>query len=215
MADVGIVGGTGQEGFALGTRWAAAGLSVVLGSRVKERGLEAAHRARSLGLLGTVFGGTNQQAAEQGEVVVLAVPFHGHADILPEIRPAVRGKVVVDTTVALRSLDPTELAVPEEGSTAQRVQALLPEAKVVAAFHTVSAYKLGQLGRELEEDTLVCGDDPHAKERVVELAKALGLRAVDAGGLDQAGTLERLAALVVALNRRYRRKAVGVRFVGL
>ncbi|MDR7430849.1 MAG: NAD(P)-binding domain-containing protein, partial [Armatimonadota bacterium] len=83
---MGIVGGTGQEGFALGTRWAAAGLSVVLGSRVKERGLEAAHRARSLGLLGTVFGGTNQQAAEQGEVVVLAVPFHGHADILPQIR---------------------------------------------------------------------------------------------------------------------------------
>jgi NADPH-dependent F420 reductase len=215
VADVGIVGGTGREGFALGVRWAASGLRVVLGSRARERGLEAAGRARALGLRGEVHGGTNREAAEAGEVVVLAIPHDGQEEVLPALREAVRGKVVVDTTVSLRSLDPPELSLPPEGSSARRVQAMLPDARVVAAFHTVSAYKLGRLDRELEEDTLICGDDAAAKERVAELARALGLRGVDAGSLDQAATLERLAALVVGLNRRYRRKAVGVRFVGL
>lgn len=215
MADVGVVGGTGREGFALGVRWAAAGLSVVLGSRVRERGVEAARRAAGLDLRGAVSGGTNREAAEGAALVVLAVPFHAHEEVLPEIEPLVRGKVVVDTTVSLMSVDPPQLSLPPEGSAAQRVQAMLPHARVVAAFHTVSAHKLAQLGRELEEDTLVCGDDPLAKRQVARLAEAVGLRPVDAGGLDQASTLERLAALVVGLNRRYRRKAVGVRFVGL
>lgn len=209
------MGGTGREGFGLGARWAGVGLSVVLGSRVRERGQEAAERARALGLRGEIRGGTNREAAEAGEVVVLAIPFEAHDQILPPLREVVRGKVVVDTTVPLKRPNPPELVVPPEGSCARRVQTLLPEARVVAAFHTVSAHKLSRLDRDLEEDTLVCGDDPAAKERVSDLAKALGLRAVDAGDLDQAATLERLAALVIGLNLRYRRKAVGVRFVGL
>ncbi len=212
---VGIVGGTGREGFGLGVRWAAAGLNVVLGSRVREKGEEAAARARALGVSGRVLGGTNREAAEAGEVVVVAIPFEAHEQILPDLREAVRGKVVVDTTVPLRRRNPPELAVVREGSWAQRVQSLVPSARVVAAFHTVSAYKLRQLNQALEEDTLVCGDDPAAKEQVAELAKALGLRGVDAGGLDQAAIAERLGALVVHLNWRYRRKAVGIRFVGL
>ena len=214
MGQVAIVGGTGQEGFGLGVRWAMAGLGIVLGSRVRERAEEAVRRARQLGL-GNVFGATNREAAEAGEVVVLAVPFHAHPQILPELRVAVRGKVVVDTTVPLRRLNPPELVVPPEGSSAQRVQSLLPEARVVAAFHTVAARKLHRLDVQLDEDTLVCGDDAEAKERVVELARALGLRGLDAGRLDQAGALERLAALVIGLNHRYRRTAVGIRFVGL
>lgn len=214
MGQVAIVGGTGQEGFGLGLRWARAGLGVVLGSRVRERAEEAVQRARQLGP-GNVLGATNREAAEAGEVVVLAIPFDAHEEILAGLREVVRGKVVVDTTVPLRRLNPPELLVPPEGSSARRVQSLLPEARVVAAFHTVSAHKLRRLDRELEEDTLVCGDDPLAKERVADLAKALGLRAVDGGGLDQAATAERLAALVIGLNWRYRRKAVGIRFVGL
>ncbi|GBD31004.1 hypothetical protein HRbin32_02121 [bacterium HR32] len=214
MGQVAIVGGTGQEGFGLGLRWARAGLGVVLGSRVRERAEEAVQRARQLGP-GNVLGATNREAAEAGEVVVLAIPFDAHEEILAGLREVVRGKVVVDTTVPLRRLNPPELLVPPEGSSALRVQSLLPEARVVAAFHTVSAHKLRRLDRELEEDTLVCGDDPLAKERVADLAKALGLRAVDGGGLDQAATAERLAALVIGLNWRYRRKAVGIRFVGL
>lgn len=148
-------------------------------------------------------------------MVVLAIPFEAHEEVLAGLRGVVRGKVVVDTTVPLRRLNPPELLVPPQGSSAQRVQSLLPEARVVAAFHTVSAHKLRHLDRELEEDTRVCGDDPLAKEGVAVLAKALGLRGVDGGGLDQAATAERLAALVIGLNWRYRRKAVGIRFVGL
>ncbi len=214
MARVAIVGGTGQEGFGLGVRWARAGLQVVLGSRVRDRAEEAVRRGRQLGV-GYVSGATNREAAEVAEVVVLAIPFHAHGQILPELREAVKGKVVVDTTVPLRRLKPPELWELPEGSCAQRVQSLLPEAQVVAAFHTVSARKLHRLDVQLDEDTLVCGDDAQAKERVVELARALGLRGLDAGRLDQAATLERLAALVIGLNHRYRRTAVGIRFVGL
>lgn len=215
MIEVGIVGGTGREGFALGLRWARAGVGVVLGSRARDRGLEAAERMRRLDVPGSVWGGTNAEAAERGEVVVLAIPYAAQEELLPPLREAVRGKVVVDTTVPLARVNPPKLVVPPEGSSAQRVQALLPEAQVVAAFHTVSAHKLGQVERPLEEDTLVCGDDAASKGRVLDLAGRLGLRGVDAGGLEQAATLERLAALIIGLNLRYRRKAVGVRFVGL
>lgn len=233
-----MLGGTGQEGFGLALRWAAAGYPVVVGSRDEGRAREAAqqivarlaeaaparqaHAAHAVGgpsaspdRPGSVRGTTNLEAATEAELTVLTVPFRAQPALLAQLREALRGKVVIDTAVPLATFRPPTLEALPEGSSAGRVQALLPESRVAAAFHTVSAVKLQELGQSLEEDTLVCADHPDARQAAAQLAESIGLRALDAGGLERAAWVERLAALVIALDQRYRRRAIGVRLTGL
>lgn len=216
---IAVIGGTGHEGFGFVLRWASAGYRVVIGSRDPARARSAAERAQAAvgpsSRPGEVIGLGNAEAAGAADIVVLTLPFGAHPEILPPLREHVRGKVVVDTTVPLESFRPPVLRQVPEGSAAQRVQALLPEARVVAAFHTVAAARLAAVGRPLEQDTLVCGDDAGAREAVGVLATAIGLRPVDAGPLAFARWLEQVAALIIALNQRHRRTSIGVQFVGL
>ena len=215
MGPIAVVGGTGRLGFGLAARWARAGRRVIIGSRQAAKAEEAAQQARALAGEGDISGAANAEAAAAADIVVLTIPFAAQAAILEVLRPAVRGKVVVDTTVPLRQYAPPQLELIPAGSAAAQAQALLPEARVIAAFHTVSQTLVRRIDEPLEGDMLVCGDDPAAKAAVVDLAAALGMRALDAGGLEQAVTLERLAALVIGLNQRYRRRAIGVRFTGI
>ena len=230
MATIAVIGGTGHEGFGLAVRWWQAGHRVLIGSRDPEKARQAVARAQEAyaqaaagGSLvgagvagpGELAGAANGEAARLADVVVLTIPFQGQAAILGDLKEALRGRVVVDTTVPLRSFRPPELEEIPEGSSAQRVQALLPEARVVAAFHTISAVKLTDLKRRLDEDILICGDDAQARELVAKLAGDIGLRGIDAGPLRHARTLELVACLVIGLNQRYRRQAIGIRFDGL
>lgn len=213
---IAVIGGTGREGFGLAVRWAAAGYSVVIGSREPARAMARAAQAPQVARSrGSLAGAGNEEAAARADMVVLAIPFEAHPQILPGLRHVTRGKVVVDTTVPLASVRPPVLHAVPEGSSAQRVRSLLPEARVAAAFHTVSASALGDLATPLEQDTLVCADEAVARDAVVRLAEAIGVRAVDAGPLSAARALEELAALVIRLDQRHRRRSIGIRFVGL
>jgi len=215
MRTVAVVGGTGRLGFGLAVRLARAGYRVIIGSRLAEKAAAAAARAGLPEVVVPVAGAANRPAAAQSDLVILTIPFAGQSAILADVRDAVRGKVVVDTTVPLRQVRPPKLEMIAVGSAAQAAQALLPEARVVAGFHTVGEALVARVDEPLDGDVLICGDDPAAKGAVAELAGAIGLRAVDAGGLTEAATLERLAVLVIGLNQRYRRRAIGVRFTGL
>ncbi len=215
MSAVAIIGGTGRLGFGLAVRWARAGRAVIIGSRQAEKAEEAARRAQALVGPGEITGATNRAAAEAADLVVLTIPYVAQVAILEELRPAVRGKVVIDTTVPLRQYAPPQLDSVPAGSAAAQAQALLPEARVVATFHTVSESMVRRLEHPLEGDVLVCGGDTQAKAVVIALAEALGLRGYDTGGLDAAATLERLGALLIGLNQRYRRKAIGLRLTGI
>jgi hypothetical protein len=215
MGAIALIGGTGRAGFGLGVRWALAGQRIIIGSRRIEKAEEAAARARARAGAADITGARNGDAAAAGEIIVLTIPFSAQPAILGEIRGAVLGKVVVDTTVPLRQHAPPQLETVPAGSAAAQAQMLLPDARVVAAFHTVSAERLNRFGDPLGEDVLVCGDDPDAKAAVIGLAQMLGARGLDVGDLAQAATLERLAALIIGLNQRYRRKSIGVRFTGV
>ena len=212
---VAVVGGSGKEGFGLGVRWARAGCTVIIGSRSADKAEEAARRVAEISKSGEIQGLSNAAAVRHADVVVLTIPYSGHDPVLADIRPAVEGKPVVDTTVPLRRFAPPELDVPPEGSAAQHVQAYLPEAHVVAALHSVSSVKLNRFDDPMDGDVLLCGDDADAKTAVGQLVQMLGMRGLDAGPLHVAGTLERLAALIIGMNQRYRRKAIGVRFTGI
>jgi NADPH-dependent F420 reductase len=212
---IGLLGGTGPQGRGLALRLALAGHRVLLGSRDRERAV-----AVTADLLGgrdlPVEGVANHDAAERAEVVFLVFPYAGQATMLPELAGAVGGKVVVDVInpLAWDEAGPLVLAVPE-GSAAEQAQALLPDARVVAAFHHAAPRLLADPGRQVETDVLVAGDDPAARALVIDLADQIpGCRGVDAGPLRVARQLEGFTAVIVGINRRYRIHA-GVRIARL
>lgn len=217
MRPVGILGGTGAHGFGLALRLAAAGEPVVLGSRARERARSAARK-----LLATVPGArvgaaTNPEVVEECERIALCVPFDGLPALLSAERQRLRNHLVVDVVVPLRfAKGVAELAsVPGAGSVGELLQATLPDARVVSAFKNLPASVLGDLAVTLEADVLVCGDDGGAVAEVSALVQKIpGLRAVDAGGIAGARTLEAITALLVNLNRRHRAHT-SIRITGL
>src|SRR5437867_8709249 len=130
--NIAILGGTGKEGSGLATRWALVGHAIIIGSRDAARAHDKAVELRERTKKLTIVGKANAEAAALGEVVVIALPATGLAATLPPAREACRGKVVVSTVVALSFGGPRLFTPPPAGSSAEEVQALLPEAKVVA-----------------------------------------------------------------------------------
>ncbi|MEX2356194.1 MAG: NADPH-dependent F420 reductase [Thermaerobacterales bacterium] len=213
---IAIIGGTGDLGFGLALRWAKAGLNLIIGSRDGERAGAAARRVLDEIGAGRVKGRENGRAAAAADIIVLAVPFAAQTATLAGVRSYCHGKVVVDTTVPLKKGDPTSLDLPAEGSAAERAAALLgDEVSVVAGFHTVSARLLQDLAGDPAGDVAICGDHAEAKAMAFELVERLGMRPVDCGPLRSAQTLERLTPLIIGLNKRYRRRHIGIRFSGL
>jgi NADPH-dependent F420 reductase len=208
--DVGIVGGTGPAGRALGARLASVGLQVVIGSRSADRAQEIVdeiHKKwpdRDLPLTS----GDNAHAAA-APLVVLATPWDAAAETAASLRADLSGKVVVSMGNALAKIDGELLAVvPPLGSVAAGVQAAVPEALVSAAFHHLPARSLGDLDRPASGDVLVCSDHPEALKATGELiSRVPDLRPFDAGSLAAAGPVEAFTAVLLGLNARYKGRA--------
>ena len=187
-----------------------AGHQVVIGSRSAERA-EAAAQEVAAGISGgTVTGADNRAAAEAAEIVVVAVPWEGHGALLADLVDALRGKVVIDCVNPLGFDGKGAFALPvEEGSAAEQAAALLPESRVVAAFHHVSAVLLLDPAIDrLDTDVLVLGDDREATDLVQGLVGEIaGMRGVYAGRLRNAHQVEALTANLISVNRRYKSHA--------
>jgi hypothetical protein len=200
-----VLGGTGEQGRGLARRFALAGHRVVIGSRSLERAAEAAAE-----LHGAVTGATNPDAAAQADVVIVAVPWEGHKELLAGLAPVLAGKVVVDCVNPLGFDKQGAFALPvEEGSAAEQAAAVLPDSRVVAAFHHVSAVLLlDEAVDTLDTDILVLGDDREATDLVEALvARIPGMRGIFAGRLRNAHQVEALTANLISVNRRYKAHA--------
>jgi NADPH-dependent F420 reductase len=199
---IGILGGTGPQGRGLARRLAAAGHDVVIGSRSPERAQEV---ATAYAGVGSVRGADNAEAAS-ADLVIITVPYEGHADLLRALAAELAGKIVVDCVnpLGFDKQGPFPLPVPA-GSAAQEAQQILPESTVIGAFHHVSAVLLDDPEIDhLEGDVLVLGEDRDAVQQVCDLATAIpGARGVYAGRLRNAGQVEALTANLIAINRRY------------
>ena len=147
--------------------------------------------------------------------MVGALPANGLASTLPEVREACRGKVVVSTVVPLTFGGPRLFTPPAIGSSAEEVQALLPEARVVGAFHHIAAHELADAEHPIECDLLICGQDAAAKDAVTRLGRSMGLRVLDVGALSNAGPLEGITAVLATINRRYKLKNSGIKITGV
>jgi NADPH-dependent F420 reductase len=200
-----VLGGTGEQGRGLARRFALAGHQVIIGSRSAERAAAAAE-----GLPGGVSGAGNAEAAAQADVVVVAVPWEGHKELLQELAPVLAGKVVIDCVNPLGFDKQGAYALPvEEGSAAQQAALVLPESRVVAAFHHVSAVLLlDEAVPSMDTDVLVLGEDREATDFVQALvARIPGMRGIYAGRLRNAHQVEALTANLISVNRRYKAHA--------
>jgi len=210
---IGMIGGTGKLGAALARRWARSGLSVMIGSRDAARAKEAA-AALAAEVGRPVASGSNLQAAQAAQLLVVTVPYAAQAATLVEIRAAAAGKVLIDTTVPLVPPKVMRVQLPAEGSAAQRAQQLLgADVSVVSAFHNVAAHKLAT-DEAVACDVLVFGDDPAARERGVQLARAAGLRGLHGGALANSAAAEALTSVLIFINKTYAVEGAGVAITG-
>jgi 8-hydroxy-5-deazaflavin:NADPH oxidoreductase len=217
---IAVVGGTGPQGKGLAYRFAKGGHDVVVGSRAVEKAESAA--AEIIGRLpargaGTVRATTNADACAQADVVLLAIPYDGHDELVAKLPLNEKTVISCVNPLAFDKRGAHGQVIDEGlGSAAETAQRVAPGAAVVGAFHHVSAVKLWGSSDFLdEEDVLVCGDSPEGKEVAIELARSVtGRPGVDAGSLRLARQLEPLTAALININRRYKTHA-GVRISGL
>ena len=217
---IAVMGGTGPQGKGLGYRFAKHGHSVIIGSRAAEKAVpvaaEVTERLAGVSGAGEVTGAANADACAEADVVLLAVPYDGHDELVATLPLA--GKVVISCVNPLafdkrgahgRVID------GGEGSAAESAQRIAPEATVVGAFHNVSAVGLWSDKDHLDEDVLVVGDVVEAKEVAMELAASVTGRAgIDAGKLRLARQLEPFTAVLISINRKYKVHS-GIRISGL
>ncbi|HEX7948428.1 MAG TPA: coenzyme F420-0:L-glutamate ligase, partial [Phenylobacterium sp.] len=208
MTSFAIIGGTGALGAALAGRLAAVGHEVWVGSRdpAKAQAFAADHPGSS--------GAGLADAAARAEIVVLAVPYAAHAETLAQIRDAVQGKIVIDTTVPLRPPKVGTVQLPAAGCAAvEAAQALGPDVRVVSALQTIGAEKLAA-GGAVDADVLVAGDDAEAVEAVRAMLTQLRLRSWHVGPLANSAAAEAMTSLLIQINRRYKLVQAGVKITG-
>ncbi|WP_372734632.1 NADPH-dependent F420 reductase [Nocardioides sp.] len=217
---IAVIGGTGPQGKGLGYRFARHGHDVIIGSRSAERAEpvadEVAARLEGLSGAGEVSGAANVDACGQADVVLLAVPYDGHDELVASLPLA--GKTVISCVnpLGFDKRGAYGLVVDGgEGSAAESAQRLAPEATVVGAFHNVSAVGLWSEDEFLDEDVLCVGDSDEGKQIAMDLARAVtGREGISAGKLRLARQLEPFTAVLISINRKYKAHS-GVRITGL
>jgi len=214
-----ILGGTGDLGTGLARRWAQAGYQVIIGSRTQEKAeaavadLREVMAERGIGAV-TVQAMENLEAASAADIVTLTVPFAHQAGTLEHVSAALQGKILIDVTVPLVPPRVARVQLPEQGSAGQIAQEILgEEVSVVSAFQNVAAAHL-QEGRGVDCDVLVCGDKKEAREQVIALVEAAGMRGFHAGMINNAAAAEALTSVLITINKQYGCHA-GIKISGL
>lgn len=213
---IAVIGGTGEQGGGLALRLARAGHHIILGSRDPAKGERACEQMAASVPRERLSHDSYRGAAARADIVFLTVPYVAQRAAAEEILPAVAGKIVVDATVPLRPPKVARVQLPAEGSAVLALQAVLGEGvRLVSAFQNVSARHLLDLEHELDCDVLVTGDDPEAREEVIQLAHDAGLRAWHAGPLCNSAASEALTSVLISINMRYKVPGAGIRITGV
>ena len=212
---IAIIGGTGAEGGGVALRLATAGHRVLIGSRDAAKAkVAAAELSAASGV--EIAGDGNRAVAEAAEIVILTVPYAAQKQTVEEIRDVIAGKILVDATAPLVPPRVNRVQLPQGGSAVAAIQALLgEEVRVVSAFQNVSAEKLRRLGQPVDCDVLVCADDAPARQAVIDLIAAMGMRGIDGGPICNSAAAEALTSLLIWVNRKYKIAGAGIRITGI
>ena len=210
--NIAIVGGTGNLGSALALRLGAPGVKVIIGSRDAQKAQTVVETLKPKMRAGELQGMTNQQAVQDANFVVIAVPYEGQAQMIQDLKGQVAGKIIIDAVVPLKKVKPF---VPPAGSALQEAQQILgDEAPVIGALHNISAVDLGDVQSSLG-DVLVCGDDADAKQKVMDIIRRIGARAFDGGPASNAYVIEGITGVIIYLNRKYKSKHGSIKITGI
>lgn len=221
---VGIIGGTGPQGLGIGKRLAIAGVDVIIGSRKEEKALQVVEEAKEELKdydLAEMVGMANEDAAKNGDVLIMTVPLSAQVPTLKSIKDFCNDKIFLDATVPLETAiggSVSCLLHVEPGSAAERTAQALEGtgAKVVAAFNNISNSHLGNIPHPIECDCLICGDDAEAKKIASEVIEKIpDIRAIDLGLLNKAHLIESITPLLIGLNIKYRSHYGGFRITGV
>lgn len=212
MAVIAVLGGTGNEGRGLATRWARSGHTVIIGSRDAARAAAAAAEINEANGIDNARGDENAAAATSAEIVVLAVPYEVQIKTLESVKGGLTGKILVDVTVPLNPPRVARVQLPPGGSATVAAQELLgDDVHVVAAFQNVSAHLLEDPEAVVDCDVLVCGDKRADRDVVVGLVEDAGMRGLHAGSLANAAAAEAMTSVLIFMNRFYESPGAGVR----
>lgn len=210
-----VIGATGALGSGLALRWAKAGYSVIIGSRSAEKAKNSAHEMNQRAGLNNVQGMENSEAAAAATIIALTVPFSNQRPMLEAIQQGVQGKILIDATVPLMPPKVRTVQLPPEGSAGKAAQEFLGErVRVVSAFQNVAADHMAAVEHEIDCDILVCGNDPDAREEVIQLIKDAGMRGWHAGRIDNSAATEALTSLLIFINQHYKIDGAGFRITG-
>ena len=187
--------GAGNVGRSLAGSIVAGGQSVSISSS------DPADAVAVAGTTGARAAATNLEAVTGADVVILAVPTAALIEIGRSLGSALDGKVVVDVT---NRPTPDPSGAPQLRSIAEELQAAIPNARVVKAFNTAFASRQAQPAVDGQPvDGYVAADDDAARALVMDLVDSMGFRAIDAGPLAVARTLEGMAWLNIALQLKH------------
>ncbi|NOY11780.1 MAG: NADPH-dependent F420 reductase [Archaeoglobi archaeon] len=215
---IALIGGTGNIGEGLAFRLKLAGYDVIIGSRKEEKALSKAQHfnalVEELGGKGDIQGMVNEEAAMKADVAVITIPWQHAFETAEKLRDSLAGKVVISPVVPMVVENGVfRYSPPPEGSAGLKLARILDRSKVVVAFNNIPAKRFANPQERFEWDVAVCSDDEDAKRMVMEIVSSIdGLRAFDAGGLENSPTIEALTPLLINLAKRNKTKELGVRF---
>ena len=221
---VSIIGGTGPQGLGIGERLAIEGVDVIIGSRKEEKALDVVKQAKEDLVdydLSTMKGMSNEDAAKEGDVLIITVPLAAQKPTIEGIKEFCKDKIVMDATVPLETAiggKPFRFIDLMEGSAAERTASILEGtgAKVICAFCNISNSHLANIPEEIDCDCLIAGDDKESKEIAAEIIdKIPGVKSIDTGSLEKARIIEKITPLLIGLNIKYKSHYGGLRITGI
>lgn len=216
MLRLSILGGTGPEGRGIAMRLAMAGHAVCIGSRDEAKALDIAiDLSNSIGV--HIIGLDNANAAKEGEVIFVTVPYDAQCAVLQSVEEDLAGKIIVNVVAPMKFTKEAGAAAidVEIGSAAQESQSLCSDSYVVSALQNVSAENLEDPDKILDEDVIVCSDHKDSKEIVMDLIRNIDtLRPIDGGALSNSKYVEQLTPLLVNINRIYKMHS-GIKITGI
>ncbi|MFA4934239.1 MAG: NADPH-dependent F420 reductase [Candidatus Methanoperedens sp.] len=214
---IAILGGTGRIGEGLASRWAARH-EIYIGSRDVDKAKDAACgyscKLTDQGLECQIDGKSNKEAVEKADVAVLSVPYEAALGLIECLRPVLKVQIIISLVVPMKKNGSFEYTPPEDGCAALRIQNLLPEVKVVSAYHNLSYRKLCKLDLEIKADVVICSDHEDAKQVVMDLTREIrSVRPLDGGPLKESRMIESLTPFLINMAIRNGLSDLGVKFV--
>jgi len=207
---IAIFGGTGDLGSALAKKWAKKGYDIIIGSRSKEKATHIARSMRKELDVKSIEGFELAEAAKLCDLGVITVPYISHATTLKTVKEFMQGKILVDTTVPFQK-EVTKVSLPKAGSAAIEAQNILGGGvTVIAALQNIGSHLLSS-ENNIDAEVLISGNDEEAVNLVTELIKDLGLRSWHAGPLENSAAAEAVTSILIAINKKYKRKSSGIK----